>query len=313
MQARRRRRGRHRHDGKEGHADRPQGAPPAHRRAAGRVGRQLRADGLRRGRGDGGAGARRARLRLRHQVRAADPHGRRLGRLRRHRRPLAGRLRRLRPPGEFRQVRRPRLPGRGRRDRGRSGRQGPGRQACAVPPARLGHLAPALLGLPDPDDPLRRLRRRAGAGRATAGGAARERRDHRPRLAAGQDGFVLRVQLPEVRQAGEARNRHHGHLRRVVLVLPALRLRRQHDRDGGRARQLLGAGRPVHRRHRARHPAPAVLALLHPRDARLRPGRCLRALQRAAHPGHGGGRNLLPRARRRQEAVDQSGRRGGRA
>jgi leucyl-tRNA synthetase len=33
------------------------------------------------------------------------------------------------------------------------------------PPARLGHLAPALLGLPDPGDPLRDLRRGAGSGR----------------------------------------------------------------------------------------------------------------------------------------------------
>ena len=36
-----------------------------------------------------------------------------------------------------------------------------------LPPARLGHLAPALLGLPDPGDPLRGVRRRAGAGRPT--------------------------------------------------------------------------------------------------------------------------------------------------
>ena len=36
-----------------------------------------------------------------------------------------------------------------------------------LPPARLGHLAPALLGLPDPDHPLRGLRRGAGAGQVT--------------------------------------------------------------------------------------------------------------------------------------------------
>ena len=39
--------------------------------------------------------------------------------------------------------------------------------------------------------------------------------------------------LPEVRQAGPARDGHHGHLRRLVLVLPALRLRRQFRRAGG--------------------------------------------------------------------------------
>ena len=47
------------------------------------------------------------------------------------------------------------------------------------PPARLGHFAAALLGLPDPDHSLRRLRRRAGAGKRSAGDAA-GRRDVRP-------------------------------------------------------------------------------------------------------------------------------------
>ena len=42
--------------------------------------------------------------------------------------------------------------------------------------ARLGHFAPALLGLPDPDHPLRKLRRRAGPGQGSAGQAARRRR-----------------------------------------------------------------------------------------------------------------------------------------
>ena len=37
-------------------------------------------------------------------------------------------------------------------------------QARPVPPARLGHLAPALLGLPYPDHPLRQVRPGAGAG-----------------------------------------------------------------------------------------------------------------------------------------------------
>ncbi len=45
--------------------------------------------------------------------------------------------------------------------------KGWGRRRGPVPPARLGHLAPALLGLPDPDDPLPDLRRGAGAGART--------------------------------------------------------------------------------------------------------------------------------------------------
>ena len=57
----------------------------------------------------------------------------------------------------------------GRRD----ARQAAGRRAQGeFPPARLGHFAPALLGLPDPGDPLRDLRRGAGAGRGFAGDAA---------------------------------------------------------------------------------------------------------------------------------------------
>ena len=61
-----------------------------------------------------------------------------------------------RPLREQRQVRRPRLRGGRRRDRRRPRRAGPGREADDVPAARLGHLAPALLGHADPDRPLRR-------------------------------------------------------------------------------------------------------------------------------------------------------------
>ena len=44
-----------------------------------------------------------------------------------------------------------------------------------LPPARLAAVTPALLGLPDPDRPLRRLRDRPGARRPAAGGAAARR------------------------------------------------------------------------------------------------------------------------------------------
>ena len=47
---------------------------------------------------------------------------------------------------------------------GDAGRSASGPAAGQLPPARLGHLAPALLGLPDPGHPLRDLRRGAGAG-----------------------------------------------------------------------------------------------------------------------------------------------------
>ena len=89
--------------------------------------------------------------------------------------------------------------------------------------------------------------------------------DYAPKgqLAAGGGRGLGQHDLPELRQAGPARDRHDGHLRRLVLVLPALL--RPGQRPGAvrpRDRRLLDAGGPVHRRRRARDPAPAVRALL---------------------------------------------------
>ena len=89
--------------------------------------------------------------------------------------------------------------------------------------------------------------------------------DYQPKgrspLAAAED--WVRHDVPEVRRARAARDGHDGHVRRLVLVLPAL-LRRQQRRGGvgPGGPGPLGAGRPVHRRRRARHPAPALRALL---------------------------------------------------
>ena len=57
--------------------------------------------------------------------------------------------------------------------------RGIGEGVDQVPAARLGHLAPALLGLPDPGAALPGLRRGAGGARQAAGAAAR-RRELRP-------------------------------------------------------------------------------------------------------------------------------------
>jgi leucyl-tRNA synthetase len=65
-------------------------------------------------------------------------------------------------------------------------------------------------------------------------GAARGLRARRLRQPAQQARRLPRLRLPEVRQAGPARNRHHGHLRRFVLVLRAL-LRRSGDARGEHA------------------------------------------------------------------------------
>ena len=79
--------------------------------------------------------------------------------------------------------------------------------------------------------------------------------------------------LPDLRPAGAARDRHDGHLRRLVVVLHALLRSAGRPGDGRRRHAVLDADGPVHRRHRARHPAPAVRALLDQGDARPGAGR----------------------------------------
>ena len=101
---------------------------------------------------------------------------------------------------------------------GRGHRQG-GR---AVSAAGLAHQSSALLGCPDPGGVLRKLWNGAGTGRGPAGAAPRDRRLHpQGSVAAGRGGCVHRHHLSVVRRTGSPRDRHDGHLRRLVLVLPA--------------------------------------------------------------------------------------------
>ena len=95
-------------------------------------------------------------------------------------------------------------------------------------PARLAALPPALLGLPDPGRLLRRLWARPRPGGPAPGAASR-----RPGLRAeGQEPArqrrgLGRNRVPAVRWARPPGDRHHGHLRRLLLVLPALLRRPQ--------------------------------------------------------------------------------------
>jgi hypothetical protein len=82
---------------------------------------------------------------------------------------------------------------------------------------------------------------------------------------------LARRALPGLRQAGEARNRHDGHLRRFVVVFRALHRAPRRNAHGPRRGRLLDERRPVYRRHRARDPAPALFPLLRAGDAHLRP------------------------------------------
>ncbi len=80
--------------------------------------------------------------------------------------------------------------------------------------------------------------------------------------------------------------------------------RRAGDARGGRS---LDAGRPVYRRHRARDPASAVFALLHPRDEADRASGRGGAVRRPVHPGHGDARELSQRRAERHVAVSGGG------
>ena len=148
---------------KTGVAAGPHRDQPGQRRADPDVRRRLRADGVRHRRDHGGARARPARLRLRAGVRPADPPGRGACRRASCRRAQAF----VAHTGDERLVNSGRVR-RAARRRGARTRSSTGSTARAratdgqLPPARLAALAPALLGLPDPDRPLRRVRHGAG-------------------------------------------------------------------------------------------------------------------------------------------------------
>ena len=164
-------------------------------------------------------------------------------------------------------------------------------------------------GCPDPHGALRGMRLPARAGVGPADPAARRRGlpAHRA-VTAQRPRRVPGGLLPGLRGTGAARDRHHGHLRGLVVVLPALRRSRQRRGavlpGGGGA---LAARGPVHRRHRARHPAPHVRPLLHQGPGRHRRGAggTQRAVRPAVHPGH-------DPPRRRQDVQEQGEPRGAR-
>ncbi len=112
--------------------------------------------------------------------------------------------------------------------------------------------------------------------------------------------------LPALRPAGAARDRHLRHVLRIVLVFSALLLGPRARRLRPRGGRVLDAGRPVHRRRRARRAASALFPLLYPGLEAVRLSRLRRAVRRAVHPGHGVPPDL-PRRNRRM-ALPRGGR-----
>ncbi len=93
-------------------------------------------------------------------------------------------------------------------------------------------------GCPIPIVYCERLRDGAGARRSAAGRAPRHRGLHAEGpLAAGGGGGLGQDGVSGVRRAGEARDRHDGHVRRLLLVFPALLRRRATTRKPGTRRR----------------------------------------------------------------------------
>ena len=167
-------------------------------------------------------------------------------------------------------------------DRREARRRGARQLHGQLPPARLGLLAAALLGLPDPGRLLRRVRDRPGAARTSSRSCSSGDRGLQAegRTAARAGRGVGERALPALRRPGEARDRDDGHVRRLVLVLPAL-LRPRNDAapfDRG-GRRLLEPDRPLHRRCRPRDRAHDLRAVLDEGAERHRAGRLPRAVR----------------------------------
>ncbi len=147
---------------------------------------------------------------------------------------------------------------------------GPRRADDRLSPARLGGVAAALLGLPDPGHPLPGLRHRAGARKRSPGRIAAGRHLRPPRQPARPPSDLEACRLPLVSRPGAARDRYVRHVFRIVLVFPALLFGPRAGRLRPRGGRILDAGRSVYRRGRARRLTPPLFALFHPRLEALR-------------------------------------------
>ena len=173
------------------------------------------------------------------------------------------------------------------RQRAWIGRRGGSDRQRVVPPARLAHLPPALLGAAHSDHPLWTVRDGARPRRRPAGRVARCRGSGgvaahgHGRLAPGLVHRLGQRAVSEVRRSGPEGDRRLRHVLRLVVVLPALPvLRRRRPAVGPRAHGPLAAGRPVRRRPGACGAPSPVRPVRHHGAAR----RGLGAVRRAVSP-----------------------------
>ena len=140
-----------------------------------------------------------------------------------------------------------------------------------LPPAGLAAVPPALLGLPDPGGLLPDRRHRPGARGPAAGAAARRRRVPADRrVAAALPRGVPAHHLPRcaaARPSARPTPWTPSSTRRGTSCASATRGPTDAPVDLAAA-DAVDARRPVHRRDRARHPAPALRPLLHPGPGR---------------------------------------------
>ena len=168
-----------------------------------------------------------------------------------------------------------------------------------LPPARLGHFAPALLGLPDPDDPLRDLRRRAGAARGPAGEAARRRRV-RPARAIRSTGIRPGATSPARTAAARRCARPTPWTPSSIRpgISPASPRRTRTSRPSGRSSTAGCPSTSISAASSTRSCTCSIRASSSRAMQQDRPCRHRRAVRRPVHARHGGARDLSQRRRR---------------